>query len=812
MNGKRWSLLKSINQFFNIAGIALIIIGVVLPVSVTPGIAAKNAQVEQAGESISNIEELLVQDPVGPEEPTEEPVGDPTEEPTAEPTAEPTEEPTEEPVAPDGNTTGSSLTLIGGASGDCSRISATFENHGSDMQSGSTWELLVNKSGGGHGSAEKMDGGSYGPLSAGERITLSGTPLSGGPYQYWFKIYQEAGHPGTGAVLSGGITLTCTPPPQPTEPPPCMDTDGDGVCDKIDNCPAIPNPNQADGDGDTHGDVCDNCPTTPNLYQIDHDMDGVGDACDNCDVVPNPDQTDVDGDGVGDACDNCAGIPNPGQGDADGDGVGDACDNCVGTPNPDQADTDKDGVGDLCDNCVAAPNPDQLDSDGDGIGNVCDNCAYTANPDQLDGDADGVGDVCDNCAATPNPDQLDTDGDLIGDVCDNCPAVANPDQLDGDGDGVGDVCDNCLEIANPDQLDGDGDGVGDACDNCLEVANPDQLDTDEDGYGDLCDNCSELANPDQLDTDEDGVGDVCDNCIAAANADQLDTDEDTVGDVCDNCVTVANPDQLDTDEDGIGDACDEAELQPLGLNSLCGYPTAANVWQVVNPNDVAVEYTYETTGPESTGSGTAQPGSENYFTTGVGTESVSIYTTSEDPDATTESTAACRSDLIVGYTCAPTNDISWTLSNTNTFALPGVAWEVDAGLLSGSLDMPAETAVDVIISPSGAHTMLATWTDGVYGTRSVSLSTAEDTCSPPETPPAPAPGPAPAPVAAAAPIPVTGEEVVEQPPVAEEEVLIPVTGVDQMGMLALLFRQIGFLSLGIGIGLDGYIKRYGPKK
>jgi len=47
----------------------------------------------------------------------------------------------------------------------------------------------------------------------------------------------------------------------------CIDTDGDGVCDDVDNCPAIDNPNQEDQDGDGVGDVCDNCPTTPNANQ-----------------------------------------------------------------------------------------------------------------------------------------------------------------------------------------------------------------------------------------------------------------------------------------------------------------------------------------------------------------------------------------------------------------------------------------------------------------------------------------------------------------------------------------------------------------
>ena len=40
-----------------------------------------------------------------------------------------------------------------------------------------------------------------------------------------------------------------------------VDTDGDGVADSVDNCPALPNPEQRDADGNGVGDLCDpNCP------------------------------------------------------------------------------------------------------------------------------------------------------------------------------------------------------------------------------------------------------------------------------------------------------------------------------------------------------------------------------------------------------------------------------------------------------------------------------------------------------------------------------------------------------------------------
>jgi hypothetical protein len=192
----------------------------------------------------------------------------------------------------------------------------------------------------------------------------------------------------------------------------------------------------------------------------DLDNDGIPDKEDNCPRIPNKDQSDVDGDGVGDVCDNCREKHNPDQADIDRDGVGDVCDNCPREPNPEQSDFDGDGVGDLCDNCPEKPNPDQADVDQDGVGDLCDNCPEKPNADQGDFDDDGIGDVCDNCRTKPNPDQLDVDQDGVGDVCDNCPEIPNPDQSDSDGDGIGDACETV------DQLKGDmnSDGIVDISD------------------------------------------------------------------------------------------------------------------------------------------------------------------------------------------------------------------------------------------------------------------------------------------------------------------------------------------------------------
>ena len=101
-----------------------------------------------------------------------------------------------------------------------------------------------------------------------------------------------------------------------------VDTDGDGVDDATDNCPAVSNAGQSDGDSDGVGDACDNCVSASNAAQTDTDSDGAGDACD----------PDDDNDGVADGSDNCPRTANTSQADGDSDGLGDACDPCPADP------------------------------------------------------------------------------------------------------------------------------------------------------------------------------------------------------------------------------------------------------------------------------------------------------------------------------------------------------------------------------------------------------------------------------------------------------------------------------------------------
>lgn len=74
------------------------------------------------------------------------------------------------------------------------------------------------------------------------------------------------------------------------------DTDGDGIPDKDDNCPNIPNQDQVDANGNRVGDRCEQ-------FIDDKDDDGIADLQDNCPDVPNPDQRNTDQDFLGDACD-----------------------------------------------------------------------------------------------------------------------------------------------------------------------------------------------------------------------------------------------------------------------------------------------------------------------------------------------------------------------------------------------------------------------------------------------------------------------------------------------------------------------------
>ncbi|MFD0975780.1 hypothetical protein [Salinimicrobium gaetbulicola] len=173
---------------------------------------------------------------------------------------------------------------------------------------------------------------------------------------------------------------------------PCPDGDGDGVCDNDDNCPAVPNPDQADNDQDGIGNVCDDTPDGDEPCAAkggDSDGDGICDDDDNCPNDANQYQEDTDNDGIGNVCDDTPGGDNPCDargGDSDGDGICDDDDNCPNTSNPDQDNRDADAWGDVCDLC-----PDQaseMNEECPEMGMGCDT-AYMFGDQELNDDALG---------------------------------------------------------------------------------------------------------------------------------------------------------------------------------------------------------------------------------------------------------------------------------------------------------------------------------------------------------------------------------------------------------------------------------------
>lgn len=161
----------------------------------------------------------------------------------------------------------------------------------------------------------------------------------------------------------------------------CRDDDCDGVPDLCpmvgnnwvaDNCWYVYNPGQEDTDGDGIGDACETPTTTTTASCVDSDSDGVCDSVDNCPNKPNGPNLGTCSATSDKPIINCTTDADCANG-CSANGL------CI----KDQRDADSDGHGDVCDNCPTVCNPQQLDANGNGIGDLCDpnpGCGGCGNP------------------------------------------------------------------------------------------------------------------------------------------------------------------------------------------------------------------------------------------------------------------------------------------------------------------------------------------------------------------------------------------------------------------------------------------------
>ena len=225
------------------------------------------------------------------------------------------------------------------------------------------------------------------------------------------------------------------------------DTDGDGVYDTNDLCPATP-----DGEAvDTNG-----CSQS----QLDDDNDGVVNSLDQCPNTPSGETVDVNG---------CS----QSQIDDDGDGIMNDVDTCADTPTGEAVDTngcsqsqlddDNDGVVNSLDTCPDTPSGEtvnvngcsqsQIDDDGDGVVNSLDTCPNTPSGEtvdvngcsqsQIDDDGDGIMNDVDTCADTPTGEEVNATG-------------CSQSQLDDDNDGVMNNLDQCPNTPTGETVDANG--------------------------------------------------------------------------------------------------------------------------------------------------------------------------------------------------------------------------------------------------------------------------------------------------------------------------------------------------------------------
>ena len=318
------------------------------------------------------------------------------------------------------------------------------------------------------------------------------------------------------------------------DPSGLIDTDGDGVLDSApDNCPTVPNSNQANTDGDSQGDACDS----------DDDNDGLSDN------FP----------------DNC-----PRNGEFNWTSSRDFNDPASST------DWDNDGCKD--------DTTEDLDDDNDNVPDVDDTCPRTSfSPPRPTWVSDSTTDL-DGDGCRDSDEDTDDDNDGFEDAADDCPTVVGTSTLgtqgclDSDGDNWSDTSDDCpLEAGNSTAgglnacPDADGDGWADSIDD-MPTDPTVWSDNDDDGYGDNLGSTPADACPDVpgtstvdrygcVDADGDGYSTPTQDWGVDSGADAFASDATQWGDF---------------DEDGFGDNYGNASWTDRPENWLGVFIDGAN--------------------------------------------------------------------------------------------------------------------------------------------------------------------------------------------------------------------------------------------